>query len=516
MYKCDFCNADFKGQKGLDHHRYFHLVTDCGLASEVYKIERKNSELESSVKILQKELSEKDTEIKLLKERLTKQFSLALVFSKILQDKFNLDLSKLYDEEDGNIDFYNYESEEVSINVHDYVRGSEGITRKYNITRKKKRKEKISEEESKPKSVYKSLKKEELTFENPRERDDHVKQVEENLENISMQNFNVIVKETKTALEQLIKRISKERVYKKILVEIRNLRKKLLGKLPIQEYIDLVNFQTNVLKTMLQNKSDPKKATSLIPFSLTPLDQRLIRYEKYYESYLEVDEIQFFGSALTVNISHSYPKRYTPFSFQEVFQRINSYGLALFSIRELLQKSLINPFGFSNIVFLPKNETENVDKFHFYILESINENQIRKWKMECRLYEFSHILAHSLKEMCIALFRRIYFDIYNDNVYRENYTSNSYATKMDCDQLRTNLVFLSSPKEFCNSLRDIISEKCVIQPSNRDKFSLIKDDLNLRKIFENEKNKDEYKLETVKRLFDGLTEDAARKLISPL
>ena len=164
MYKCDFCNADFKGQKGLDHHRYFHLVTDCGLASEVYKIERKNSELESSVKILQKELSEKDTEIKLLKERLTKQFSLALVFSKILQDKFNLDLSKLYDEEDGNIDFYNYESEEVSINVHDYVRGSEGITRKYNITRKKKRKEKISEEESKPKSVYKTLKKKELTF----------------------------------------------------------------------------------------------------------------------------------------------------------------------------------------------------------------------------------------------------------------------------------------------------------------------------------------------------------------
>ena len=73
------------------------------------------------------------------------------------------------------------------------------------------------------------------------------------------------------------------------------------------------------------------------------------------------------------------------------------------------------------------------DPYTFYTLEKIDSDGKRCWKMECRLYELCKVLSRNIREYCTTLFRKIYLDIYSDNVYREDYINTCPITDQDCN-----------------------------------------------------------------------------------
>jgi hypothetical protein len=153
------------------------------------------------------------------------------------------------------------------------------------------------------------------------------------------------------------------------------------------------------------------------------------------------------------------------------------------------------------------------DPYSFYILESINPAGKRFWKLECRLDEFSKSLSQNIKTFSIDLFRKIYFDIFHDNIYRSNYTQTTPITNEDSAQLLQNIIFVSKQKTFCNSIRELVVEKCTIKPTELDKFNLTSDDKSIKRSFSQE-NDDPKEIEhSIKRLFDNINSDDIQLII---
>jgi hypothetical protein len=77
-------------------------------------------------------------------------------------------------------------------------------------------------------------------------------------------------------------------------------------------------------------------------------------------------------------------------------------------------------------------------------LEKIKEDK-RCWKMECRLEDFSTDFADNVLPYCISLFRKIYKDVFEDNIYRPDYMTKSQILEFDCEQLVQNIILLAQP-----------------------------------------------------------------------
>jgi hypothetical protein len=239
------------------------------------------------------------------------------------------------------------------------------------------------------------------------------------------------------------------------------------------------------------------------------LDKRLVFYNKYYEEDLETDEIQRFKVCLKVN--KNFYKRYIPFNFSECTNGIVNYTFCICSVKDILKHIFINPYGFPNLIYLNLEKSSKNDPYSFYSLEKIEDGK-RYWKMECRLEDISKNISERLKNFCIIMFRKIYFDIYGDNVYRSDYVDKFPATRQDCEQLLINILFLSGFKKFCNTLRILICKYSTIKPCKLDKFNFTKDDTINKKNFSLEKDDSKEFTDVVQRLFDGISSENAESI----
>ena len=109
------------------------------------------------------------------------------------------------------------------------------------------------------------------------------------------------------------------------------------------------------------------------------------------------------------------------------------------------------------------------------------------------------------------MFRKIYFDMFNDNIYREDYTTKSPAAHQDCEQLLLNILTLSRPKTFCDTLRKIILKYSTIPPTKIDKFNFTRDDPIAKRNFFQEKDDNKELTAIIQRLFDNISPEIAEK-----
>jgi hypothetical protein len=292
---------------------------------------------------------------------------------------------------------------------------------------------------------------------------------------------------------------------------MKDYRHKLLGKLDLNDYIKLVKSHVSRLETIFTKKKyDQKKIVSTIILSLSSLDQRLLSYGQYYNSELEPDDIQRMKVCLKVNME--YPKRYVPFVPIELCPKIYNYSLCICTIRETMKRILVNPFGFPNLVYLQLEKSTPEDPYSFYSLEKIDAEGKRYWKMECRLEEFSRFISEQIRNYCITLFRKIYYDIFSDNIYREDYMQKAPAAQQDCEQLLVNILGLSKAKSFCNVLRSLVAKYSTIQPSKIDKFNFMRDDPISKRSFAQEEDENKELTGIVQRLFDEISVENAEKI----
>jgi len=116
---------------------------------------------------------------------------------------------------------------------------------------------------------------------------------------------------------------------------------------------------------------------------------------------------------------------------------------------------------------------------------------------------------------CINLFRKIYNDVFSDNIYRPDYIQKSQIMEFDCEQLMLNIILLSHPMELCKMFQGIIIKNCTFTCTELDKFDLHGDDkLQQTKYISGECGNGDDTQGIIKRLFDGISPDDILDVIS--
>ena len=249
------------------------------------------------------------------------------------------------------------------------------------------------------------------------------------------------------------------------------------------EYINILKNHISILENIFKEKEyTEKKIITIISKSLTSLDMRLVFYPNYINTELETDEIDKLKICLSIS-SVSY---YEPFNIKNYYKNFINYGSVIFTIKENTDRYLFNIYNFNNIVYIPLKQSNDKDPYSFYILENINKDK-RYWKMDCRLEEFSNSFISNVRPYLIELFRKIYYDVFHDNIFRIDYKIKNSITEFDCEQLIQNIFKLAIPKDFCNFLRNVVKEKATYIPTENDKFNIHGDDIIQKKRFSNKK-----------------------------
>lgn len=318
-----------------------------------------------------------------------------------------------------------------------------------------------------------------------------------------------ILKETKEYIDNQYEKLKDNRNYSKILDDIKQKRKLFLDNYNYTEYTEVLNNHISKLKELFENKKyNNKKIETIIFKSLYPLESRLVSYSTYFDSFIDMDEIENVKNLVENSIN--VVTEFIPYIESNICNYISNYSLSLLPILSLFRLVLRKNKVFSNIIYvsLPKSNSE--DPYSFYRLDSINNNNKRQWKLDWRLEDLSLSLSTNLLNFMVTMFRKIYKDIFLDNDYRENYVSYSQITSCDLEQLVQNIITVTNQKQFCINLQTIIIENCTYTQTENDKFNLIGDDTLQKKNFHDLENKGDENIFTL--LFDNVSEEKSKIL----
>ena len=318
-----------------------------------------------------------------------------------------------------------------------------------------------------------------------------------------------VLKETKEYIDNQYEKLKDNRNYSKILDDIKQKRKLFLDKYNYTEYTEVLNNHISKLKEMFENKKyNNKKIETIIFKSLYPLESRLVSYSTYFDSFIDMDEIENVKNLVENSINDV--SEFIPYIESNIYNYICNYSLSLLPVLSLFRMILCKNKVFSNIIYVSLPKSSNEDPYSFYRLDSINNNNKRQWKLDWRLEDLSLSLSTNLLNFMITMFRKIYKDIFLDNDYRENYISYSQITSCDLEQLVQNIITVTNRKQFCINLQTIIIENCTYTQMENDKFNLIGDDTLQKKNFHELENKGDEDIFTL--LFDNVSEEKSKIL----
>lgn len=552
IFVCKRCNFNTIGIKNIETHSD-ECTGENTIANPLAEIVNAKQQIEDEKRILnikinqlENKLRTKDLAIMDIQLRLQFEQMKNKIFANIIQTQTDIKVEDIIKENTDDVHIFNFKNGNIPIVVHNFVQQNEEETsEKYTIeppkpkTKKKIKRVKIIEPtkrsptlvddadiiieddtteqavENKPKkktyrTVKEYIKTSEKELDTIRKKD--VKRIDKKYDEIVYNNFDVSHKEINEALDKIFETLLTSRTYTVSLSSMRRMRRKLLGKLSLDDYTNLLLTHNKRLEDIFTERNfTQKKIAKIVSSSLTPLDMRLSFFTGYTNVNIEIDDVQKFGLALEVLTEHE--KQYVPYNKTTFINNIRNYSLSLFELRECIERSLINRYGFQNVIYIPKPKSKSTSKdpYSFYTLESVGE--IRCWKMVCRLEDFTTDFIDSILPYCISLFRRIYKDVFHDNVYRPDYMTKSQITEFDCEQLMLNIIAMSKPMNLCKIFQDIIVEKCTIATES-DEFDFIADDKMQQKRFSSTTDSEDDMFQVIKRLFDGISKDDAMHVIN--
>ena len=308
--------------------------------------------------------------------------------------------------------------------------------------------------------------------------------------------------------------IKNKRLYNKNFENIKNTRLKLIDFLSYDSYIELIESHIKNLNIIFKDKDcKDKKIIENISKCMNNIDLRLVYYGNYYDTPLEVDEIEKLKKSLQYFNATS-TKDYIPFNIDNFFKKFFNYGSVIFTLKDNIECYIKNIYGKNNIVYVPIKNSTLEDPYSFYYLENIyvkKNIQKRIWKMDCRLEYITKNFIINIKNYLIKIFRKLYYDIFKDNDYRKDYKNTNIVTEYDCQQLIDNIFILCDFKSFSFLLRNIIIQHCTYIPSINDGFNLCSDDTYQKRKFNklDENDNKDILFDTVKLLFDNISNEDA-------
>lgn len=304
--------------------------------------------------------------------------------------------------------------------------------------------------------------------------------------------------------------IQTTKTYKKFLDNIKKERYKILFQTPIKEFITILETHIKKLNDILIiKKYDTKKVKKIIDTSLSPLESRLIFYDTYTVTSLDIDDIQKFDDSLTINTP--YVKNFSPFVANNFFYLFFNYSCVLFPIKHNIKRFLINKYEFWNVIYLDIPKSTSDDPFSFYHLEKI-DNETRFWKMDCRLDDLSSDFIHNIKPFLINTFRKMYNDIFHDSNFRKDFQSKLVSIDAEIEQLLRNIILLINTKNFSKLICEIVKENSTYTPTPKDKFNIYSDDQIQKRKFKNYKITDDDIYNNFRIIFDDISQADALTL----
>lgn len=353
------------------------------------------------------------------------------------------------------------------------------------------------------KKIYRAVKN--AKHEPEDDKEEQIKAIENSINEIVVENFeHSSPAEIYQKLNLLYKSVGESTTVSNALcAKIRTIHFNLLAKLNLSEYITSLTKHVSTLEEIFKKKMyDDNKTQKIVMKILSPLDMRLLFRNNYYDVAIDVDDITKFKVSLDINADH--PKKHKAFDRINIAKQLSNYSLALCPLIDVLRRTLINPYGFQTIVYTQMGSSSDEDPFSFYLLKKI-ENGRRYWSVDYRLEEFSTDIANIVKTHSVFLFRKIYFDVFKDNMFRENWKDVCVALSQDCLQLWMNIQDVIHHKKFTKFLQGMIRENATIIPTENDKFDLQTDDKLHKQAFSSYTDKeDEENRIAISTLFDNI------------
>lgn len=500
VFTCTKCNFTTRGIRNIEKHAKC-CDKEVQLANPIVGLQKRILELEKENQTYQQKLNKQiqhEQKIRSLESQLILTIFKCNLYKHIIENNTSIKLGDVMEEKEDGV--YIYESGKIPIFINSYVKENEGFEI---IGKKSPRKTPKKSEECKAKKQnYRSIK-------------TCIDLAPEEDKNITIDNIDANIQEkmnqfgdpdvVQNSFETCFSKLKQSRVYTKILDELKAHRWTLFGRFSISEYTDLVTNHIDVINKIFNQKNyNEKKSISIISKSLSPLESRLVRFSGYTTQVMEAEEIQRLDTVLDLHVPSD--KEFVVFDQEMVSKRFHNYGSVLFSLNKNIKRFLLNIYGYPNIIYLPLPKNNPGDPYSFYYLERIHKEK-RYWKMDCRLEDFSTYLISTILPYMVSIFRRLYYDIFEDNEFRSNYSTNCQVTEFDCEQLLQNILYLAQPKEFCNLMRNIIKDNSSYTPTENDKFNLYGDDSLQRKRFQEKEDTDV--VEIIKQLFDGISSEDA-------
>lgn len=505
IFMCRRCKFHTKGIKNIESH--INCCTGENTENPLDVMEGEKKLLEDKNIFSTSKILEYEKKIERLQSQLTFELLKNKIYSHIISTQTNIKLENIIQESEAEVNIYNFEKGNIPIIIHEF-----NSDNKLQVKRKNKSPKLNVDGETKNSfrrvKHLKEIKEEELDSKLQKNTSIVVEQVNQ----IMYNNFDVSLKDISKQIEQLMEQIEISRIYTKHLQTIKITRRKLLGKLGLDEYISIISTHIRRLEIIFQKKGyDTGKIITNISKSLTPLDMRLVYYTNYTNTTIDVEEVQNFGLAMDMLIT--YPKYFEPYDKLKTFKNMKNYTLALFELVECINKNIVNRYGFHNVIYLNNEKSLDADPFSFYTLEKCDLKS-RSWKMECRLEDFTIDFIDNIRPYCVGLFKKLYKDVFNDNMYRSDYLHKAQITENDCEQLMQNIILLAQPMKLCKIIQNIIKTKCTFTKTNQDKQNLYADCPQTRKRFATPivLNEDIYYV--MRQVFDVISDDDIEELLS--
>ena len=514
-YICTYCNTTFLSKKYLQQHqqrskicqKYRNTIFQCTKCNKKFctGIKNFNNHIESCTGKFSN-INENKNTIENLQRELNLERIRNNIYLALLKSHMNINIESLVNYQNNNIQLFDINNEtkiflqNKNINVQKPTQNptqkpTQNPTQKPTQKQTQKQTQKPSQNPYRyrkaPKTNDKTLKTQDIVRPMPSKEQ----------ENIKFDKQEII-----SQCNNIINQISTNRNYTKYLRTLKVKRSKLLEILKISDYVNEVQENIDTLTKIFENKQQTKrKIKTNILNSLTPIDARLLKYPGYHETNMDGPCRETFKNIIKKEIT--FANKFTPYSNSHIIDKICNYSVAIFPIEKLIKWSVINIYGYWNVVYIPWKKSDPKDPYSFYTLGKINKNGIRCWNMNCRLEDFTNDIINAISPYLIKMFRELYFAVFNDNDFRSDSKKLSSFISQDCEQLARNIILLSQPRKFGMKLRNMILKECSYSHSEKDKFSLLGDDTLQRKRF---KKKEKIEMvNTIKLLFDQITDEQA-------
>lgn len=288
-----------------------------------------------------------------------------------------------------------------------------------------------------------------------------------------------------------------------IIADIVKIKNKLSKNFTLFEYEDLLEKFFLKFESSSSGRcfSVSQKGT-LLSELFTPLDLRLLKNPKYIDCTITPDDIFSLKNIIQSTIIP--PSTYIPFK-EPSYEIIPETALSILPIKEILMTLLASKVPYQNFVYLPP------ESYTFYFLNRIDDKKVRRWTQDNRCQNITIDIADKYLPMCVNLFRKIYFDIFNDNVFVKahidvasscfGYNDNKILAT-EINQLFKNILVLANRAKLRNIIQNIIKQHATISQGEQECFNMVSDDsLLLKTISQEDENFDR---NILSQMFDGI------------